>query len=110
MKSWTKRRPSPALVISIIALFVAMAGGAYAAKVAKNSVGASALKKNAVTSSKIQKNAVSSDKIAVGSINEGKLANPASSIRAWGRVAAAGTLSAGQNLIVAPDGTGRYCI
>ena len=49
------RRPSPAFVISIVALFVAMGGTGYAAlKLPKNSVGNKQLKKNAVTSSKVK--------------------------------------------------------
>jgi len=47
-------RPSPAMVVASIALFVALAGGAYAAtQLPKNSVGAAQLKKNAVTPTKI---------------------------------------------------------
>jgi hypothetical protein len=50
-----RRRPSPALVISVIALVVAMTGTGYAAiTLPKNSVGTKQLKKNAVTSSKVK--------------------------------------------------------
>ena len=49
------RRPSPALVVSIIALVVATAGTGYAAlSLPKNSVGSKQLKPNAVTSSKVK--------------------------------------------------------
>ena len=63
--NWLKpRRPSPALVISLIALFVALGGTGYAAlSLPKNSVGTKQLKKNAVTGSKIKKNAVTSSKV-----------------------------------------------
>src|ERR1041384_6137149 len=48
------RRPSPAFVISVTALFVALGGTTYAAtSLPANSVGAKQLKKNAVTSAKI---------------------------------------------------------
>lgn len=48
------RRPSPAMVVALIALFVALGGGAYAAlKLPKNSVGATQLKKGAVTPAKL---------------------------------------------------------
>ncbi|HEX7058477.1 MAG TPA: hypothetical protein VF176_01320 [Solirubrobacterales bacterium] len=40
MRQWTRRRPSPALVISLIALFAAMGGTVYAAKRAKINGGA----------------------------------------------------------------------
>jgi hypothetical protein len=49
------RRPSPALIISIIALVMAMASTGYAAfKLPKNSVGAKQIKKNAVTGAKVK--------------------------------------------------------
>ena len=48
-------RPSPALVISLVALFVALGGTGYAAtQLAKNSVGAKHLKKNAVSGAKVK--------------------------------------------------------
>jgi hypothetical protein len=47
-------RPSPAMVVALIALFVAMAGGAYAAtQLPKNSVGSAQLKNSAVTPAKL---------------------------------------------------------
>lgn len=39
-------------VVSLIALFVALSGGAYALTIPRDSVGAKQLKKNAVTASK----------------------------------------------------------
>lgn len=58
------RAPSPALVISLIALFVALGGTSYAAiTLPKNSVGTKQLKKNAVTSTKIKNGAVTAAKI-----------------------------------------------
>jgi hypothetical protein len=48
-------RPTPALVISIVALFVAMGGTGYAAsQIPRASVGAAQLKKNAVSSPKVK--------------------------------------------------------
>lgn len=53
------RRPSPALVIACIALFVALGGTGYAVvKLPRNSVGTKQLKKNAVTSPKVKDNAI----------------------------------------------------
>lgn len=47
-------KPSPALVISIVALFVALGGTAYAAtSLPRNSVGTAQLRKGAVTKTKI---------------------------------------------------------
>lgn len=58
------RTPSPALVISLIALFVALGGTSYAAiALPKNSVGTKQLKNNAVTSAKIKNGAVTAAKI-----------------------------------------------
>ena len=59
-----RRTPSPALVISLIALFVALGSGAYAA----SKIGTSDLKKNAVTTPKIAKNAVKSSKVENGKL------------------------------------------
>jgi hypothetical protein len=51
------RMPSPALVISLIALFVALGGTSYAAmtRLPANSVGTAQLKNNAVTGKKLAK-------------------------------------------------------
>src|SRR5579875_266570 len=58
------RKPSPALVISVIALFVALGGTGYAAlKLPKNSVGTPQLKNGAVTSAKLKNGAVTAGKI-----------------------------------------------
>jgi hypothetical protein len=69
MKRLRLTRPSPALVIALVALFVALGGTGYAAlKLPKNSVGTKQLKKNAVTGSKIKANAVTSSKVKNGSL------------------------------------------
>lgn len=74
MKAIISRRPSPALVISILALVVAMAGTSYAAlKLPKNSVGTKQLKKNAVATAKIKKNAVTTAKIKKKAITGAKV-------------------------------------
>ena len=53
------RRPSPALVVAIIALVMASAGTGYAAtKLPRNSVGTQQLKKNAVTSAKVKNGSI----------------------------------------------------
>jgi hypothetical protein len=49
------RKPSPALLVALLALFVALGGTSYAAlKLPKNSVGAKQLKRNSVTSPKVK--------------------------------------------------------
>ena len=61
------RRPSPAMVVAMAALFVALSGAAYAA-VAKNSVGAKQIKTNAVRAAEIQDGAVGANEIPNGSL------------------------------------------
>jgi hypothetical protein len=56
-------RPSPATIIALIALFVALGGTGYAA-LKKNSVGRRQLKPNAVSSIKIKNHAVTRKKLA----------------------------------------------
>ena len=57
--SLLRRRPSPAIVISSVALFMSLGGVGYAAiSIPNNSVGTSALKNNAVSYKKIQPGAV----------------------------------------------------
>lgn len=57
--SLLRRRPSPAIVISSVALFMSLGGVGYAAiTIPGNSVGTSALKNNAVSYKKIQPGAV----------------------------------------------------
>ncbi|HUJ54928.1 MAG TPA: hypothetical protein VLW49_02955, partial [Gaiellaceae bacterium] len=63
------RLPSPALVVSLIALFVALGGTTYAATgLARNSVGTKQLKRNAVTRAKIAGNAITSAKVKNNSL------------------------------------------
>jgi hypothetical protein len=62
MKGLLARRPSPAMVVALIALICALTGTAWAA-LGKNSVGTKQLKSNAVTTAKIKKEAVTSKKV-----------------------------------------------
>ena len=69
------RRPSPALVIACLALFVALGGTGYAAfKLPKNTVGTKQLKKNAVHNSDIAKNAVTGSKVKDGTLGSSDFA------------------------------------
>jgi len=74
VKKRAARRPSPALVISVLALFVALGGSAYAATkigtkdIKKNAITAAKIKKNAVTTAKIKNNGVTGAKIDEGSL------------------------------------------
>jgi hypothetical protein len=69
-------RQSPALVISVLALAVALGGTSYAAfEVPKNSVGTAQLKNHAVTGAKLKNNSITSGKLKNNSITSGKLKN-----------------------------------
>src|SRR4051794_39169095 len=72
------RRPSPAMVVAILALCLAVGGTAFAAvKLGKNAVKTKNIKNGAVTESKIAGNAVTEGKIAGNAVTEGKIANGA---------------------------------
>jgi hypothetical protein len=64
MHTRRSKAPSPAFVISLVALFVALGGTTYAAtSLPRNSVGTKQLKKNAVTTKKIKNGSVTAAKI-----------------------------------------------
>ncbi len=106
-------RPSPAMVVAIVALVVALGGGAYAAtKIPKKSVGTKQLKGNAVTKVKIADGAVTNAKIANGAITPAKISSTGGSLPiGFATVTAGGTLfqSGGAVLGVNRPLTGRYC-
>jgi hypothetical protein len=61
MRSRFLRRPSPALIVALIALFVSLGGTSYAAlSLPRNSVGTAQLKNRAVTKKKISKKTIAS--------------------------------------------------
>ena len=68
-----EERPSPALVISLLALFVALGSGAYAA----NKIGTNQIKNKAVTTGKLRGKAVTTGKLAGKAVTTGKLAGQA---------------------------------
>ncbi|MEA2210176.1 MAG: hypothetical protein QOF83_124 [Solirubrobacteraceae bacterium] len=89
-------RPSAALVVSIIALIVALGGTAYAGGlVGKNSVGTKQLRKNAVTTAKIHNGAITAKKLKKGLLvphaQRADFANGASAAFTAGRASSADT-------------------
>jgi hypothetical protein len=65
-------RPSPAMVVAALALFIALAGTGYAAvKLPANSVGTKQIKANAVVSSKIKNGSIARADLAVGALLKG---------------------------------------
>ncbi len=61
------KRPSPAMVVAISALVLALVGGAYAA----TKIGPKKIKPNAIRTSKIKDEAVTTPKLAIGERSEG---------------------------------------
>jgi hypothetical protein len=70
-----RNRLSYANVISSIALFLALTGGAYALTIPSNSVGAKQIKRNGVGSAEIKRNAVTSSEIRSNAITSSKVRN-----------------------------------
>jgi hypothetical protein len=69
MKRFRPHRPSPAMIVAVLALVVAMGGSGYAAiKLPKNSVGSQQIKANAVNSSKVAEGS-----LRVGDFQAGQL-------------------------------------
>jgi hypothetical protein len=69
LPSLLRRRPSAALIVASVALFVSLGGASYAAvAIPANSVGATQLKKNAVTNAKLSANSVTYKKIAPNTV------------------------------------------
>jgi len=69
MSSVPSRRPSPAMAVALLALFVALGGSAYAA----TKIGSKDIKANAITSGKIKKNAVTTAKIKKDAVTGAKI-------------------------------------
>jgi hypothetical protein len=65
----SRGRPSPALVVSLIALFVSIGGVGYAAA----TIGTNDIANRAVTAKKLHKNAVTTPKIKAGAVNGAKV-------------------------------------
>jgi len=70
-------RPSPALVISCVALFLALTGSALAVGIAKNSVRSAQIVDGTVRTVDLRDNAVSGPKIAPNSVGSEELAENA---------------------------------
>jgi hypothetical protein len=75
MRRLKLRRPSPALVVSLIALFLALGGTGYALTLPNGSVGVAQLKPRAVTNSRLATLAISTSKLRPNSVVFSKLAD-----------------------------------
>jgi hypothetical protein len=96
-----ERRPSPALVVACVALFVALAGTGVAAVVAlvpNNSVGTAQLRNNAVVSAKVKDHSLAAKDFANGQLPAGPAGATGATgpigpgITSWAIVKANGTL------------------
>jgi hypothetical protein len=66
------RRPTPAMAVALLALFVALGGTGYAvSKLPANSVGSKQLRENAVTSSKVKNHSLKAVDFAAGQLPKG---------------------------------------
>jgi hypothetical protein len=71
------RAPSPALVVAVAALFVALGGAAYAVSLDKNDVKSRHIARGAVKGSDLHRNAVKRNKIKGGAVTAAKIADGA---------------------------------
>jgi hypothetical protein len=85
-------RPSPAMIVAFIALFVAIGGSSYAVtRLPSGSVGTKQLKKNAVTGAKVKNGSLTAADIKVSSLaGVASAANAANATNAGHAAAAAG--------------------
>ena len=73
-RTFRRLRPSPAMVVAVVALAVALGGTSYAAiRLPKNSVSSKQLKKGAVTRDKIGNGAVTGAKVATDTLTAADL-------------------------------------
>ncbi len=85
MKKLHLRRPSPAMVVAIAALVMAMGGVGYAAtSLPKNSVGTGQIKKNAVTTAKVKNHTLTGKDIKLSKLGTVPTAKVAESANALG--------------------------
>ena len=85
LQSLLHRRPSPAIAVSSVALFMSLGGVGYAAtQIPNGSIGTAQLAKHAVTNSKIANNAVSYYNIVPGAIGIHRIATGQVQVRVSG--------------------------
>ena len=73
MKSRFPRRPSPALIVSMLALFIALGGTTYALTIPHNSVGTLQIRPFGVRNSDIGSRAVSTSKLGDNAVLSSKI-------------------------------------
>lgn len=117
MRKFRIKRPSPALVIAILALFMAGSGGAYAAskittnqiqdgaittsKLGKQAVTTGKLRKQSVGTAKLKDESVTTDKLGDKSVTKSKLADTSVGAKQFGNI-----VTRNATTTVAPNTTG----
>jgi hypothetical protein len=116
------RRPSPAMIVALVALCLAAGGTAIAAKVklGKGAVKTKNIRKGAVTEPKLGAAAVTEPKLGAGAVTEAKLGAGAVSVgklagsakASWLETNAAGSAIAHQSggVTMTPNGMGSYVV
>jgi hypothetical protein len=100
-----KHRPSPAMVVALVALFVAMGGTGYAVtKLPRRSVGPAQLRTNAVRSEHIKAGAITTAKLAKSTL--GSLRSPVAAPSLAGGASTAATPSATPGHVAYADKAG----
>jgi hypothetical protein len=121
------RRPSAAMVVALLALFVAMGGSVYAANklsgktIIKNSLPGNRIKKNSVTGTQVKESTLGTVPSATNAASATNATNATNAVNAttasgpvaWAQVSKNGALVAGRGIsqanIVEPYGDGEYC-
>jgi len=105
------RKPSPSLVISVLALVMAIGLGPASALVGRDSVTSGDVKNRTLKGADIRKGAVRSVALRDRGVRVRDLATGVFGSRAYGRVAPDGALSRSKNVAaVTRPATGIYCI
>jgi hypothetical protein len=87
-----KHRPSPAMIVAMLALFVSMGGTGYAvSKLPKRSVGPAQLRKNAVRAEHIKRGSITTAKLAVSTLTSLRSPVAAPAVAGGSSAAAAGS-------------------
>jgi hypothetical protein len=105
MRTHVRRRPSPAIVVAVVALVAALGGTAVAAK----KIGGSDIKKNAIKRKHVKDDAIRTEHVKDANITASKLSDEA---QAYARVNQPGTVVSQAKGVVGVNrnATGRYCL
>jgi hypothetical protein len=95
----SKRHPSPAMAVALLALFVALGGSAVAGiELTRNSVGNEQIRAGSVTTTKLRNGAVTGAKVANGSLSGADVTGPVTS-------AGSASIAGSANTVNCPGGT-----